>query len=181
LSIGLPYDLSWTKIEPALVITAPKKAKLFALINGWGFMSSFNEFIMCSQQAENYWNACVSHPFQIKIAGSTLSQFIELVFKLCIFSIFPAFSVIACLRYDTLAWAHAATTTFGSRLFITLFHMLRSPIYLRTLAWRAFIAIMYPNMAKRTLLKLRRFIEDYRQQQTFYHHRESSSSSTTPT
>ena len=165
LVIGLPYTLQWS-FEPAVEIALKIDGtrRVFERINGWGFMSSLNEAFMCSQQAEIFLKKSLDDRRVIPadknfhargfFFTSNLVQLIELAFKLSVFTIFPVFSVLACLEYDIIAWQYHGGLTMALNL-------LRSPVFLRTLAWRAFIVLQYPHMAKRTYSKLHKHLRDW--------------------
>ena len=138
--------LSWKGIEPAVGhAQTPSTLVILEAINGWGFLSSLNEFVMCHQQAENYMRA---HGSRIAFFSSFPFVVLEISFKLAVFSIFPLFSTRACLRYDVIAWRAAGGSVL--RLITS-----GSCIWVRTWLWRAFIFTKYPSMAKRAWGKLR--------------------------
>mmetsp|Transcript_30678 Transcript_30678/g.93774 ORF Transcript_30678/g.93774 Transcript_30678/m.93774 type:complete len:274 (-) Transcript_30678:142-963(-) len=160
LAIGLPYTLRW-RLEPAVAVAqaVPRTIHLFERINGWGFLSSLNETAMCLQQAEIHLKQLLSSRArdvltrrQSDLNGyvftSTPVQLVELTFKLLVFTVFPALSVKACLEFDLLFWRSSSS----------VLDLARSPLFVRTLAWRAFVLIQYPSMATRTATKLRRFV-----------------------
>ena len=162
LFIGLPYTFQLANIEPAVAVSqaVPSAFRIFERINGWGFVSSLNEMIMCAQQSEIFLKRALTRKESKQeldgyIFTSKVVQLLELIFKLLVFTVFPTLSILGCLEYDMVAWAYYADTPLAT----TLLRLATSPIFLRTLAWRAFILIQYPPMAKRTYFKLKKHIQ----------------------
>jgi len=164
LAVGLPYTLRWRAVEPVVAVAdaAPEARRIFERINGWGFLSSLNETAMCLQQAEIHLKTILDDASRQRpkasaseldgyVFTSTPVQLAELSFKLLVFTAFPALSVAACVEFDVLFWRALppAASVLG---------LARSPLFIRTLAWRAFVLLQYPSMAKRTASKLSRFV-----------------------
>ena len=165
LVIGLPFVMSWAAVEPAVGLAAKFQhlEPLFETIEGWGFLSSFNEFLMCNQQAENYLRARVG--WAPRVFSSPFGVGLELSFKLAVFTVFPFLSFLGGLRYDGTFWsderaARGAAGSPAADLLAALSSaaaMVRSPLWLRCCAWRVFILTKYPFMAKRGFSRLKRF------------------------
>lgn len=156
LGIGLPFMLRLSFIEEAVPLRNDARVmRIFERINGWGFLSSLNESIMCAQQAAKFFFKGTV-PSALSIAWK-LVEFIELIYKLAVFTVLPLMSLLACFEYDIIFWSLSARRDRASSTLDGIRRMLSSPVYLRTCIWRLFVATQYPSMATRTWSKLSKF------------------------
>jgi hypothetical protein len=87
---------------------ALRYAAIYAMIkaNGWGFLSSLNEFIMCFQRAEMSLQGILEFrddelkKMRYRFMTSRFMIGIELYFKLGIFCVFSCFGFVACCGLD---------------------------------------------------------------------------------
>uniref|UniRef100_A0A7S2HVF9 TLC domain-containing protein n=1 Tax=Helicotheca tamesis TaxID=374047 RepID=A0A7S2HVF9_9STRA len=136
---------------------------------GFGFLSSLNEFFMCMQRAEMNLNG-LQHFNDLstergmkrrwKLATSSLIIGIELYFKCCIFCGFSFFIVRALCGFDKAVYGYymmkAASDTWQTRLH-AIKGLVLSPLFMRCALIRLFILSMYPSMGKRTIQKIRQY------------------------
>lgn len=131
--------------------------------NGWGFISSLNEFFMCFQRAE--MNMFGIPAFQNvaefkegrKFMTSRFAIGLELYFKLGIFWIFPLISFKECFCIDKIWYDYHRMLNPDSSVLSFVMSICSSATMLRTLVFRAFMFFLYPNMGLRTFRKLMTF------------------------
>lgn len=126
---------------------------------GWGYISSFNEVIMCLQRAEMSLQGCTKFRNELlegmKFRCFTSRPFIglELYFKCGIFCMFGCFGFQACCSLDKVAYYYLVETG-SSNIFKS---MISSPMFIRAIIYRMFVLIMYPSMGLRTIKKIKQF------------------------
>ena len=133
--------------------------------NGWGFLSSLNEFIMCFQRAEMSWQGVgdfrdLSRMRTRLFTGRTVIG-IELYFKLGIFWIFSLFGFKACCDLDKVWYSYFIESTAMTANDTNVWNAMRvicsSPMFLKAVVIRVFMLSMYPFMGVRTMKKIREF------------------------
>jgi hypothetical protein len=160
LPMALPLVMRSSWAEPMIGISNKLDERVLRLYlqgNGWGFISSLNEFIMCMQRVE------MSHmQFDPRSCfwNSKSIQFLELIFKVGIFTTFSSISCFKSCQIDVIVWQLLSSTNPTSSIFDLFIMTYKSPIQLRTIAWRLFAITNYPKMAKRTLDKLGALSQD---------------------
>ena len=176
LPLGIPMWARWTSIEPMLSLLPSLDAKEtdFAISllfrgNGWGFVSSLNEAIMCFQRAELSLNGLSGmenlnekRMSKFRFWTSWHIELIELFYKLMIFCCFSVLSIWATCHIDIFNYGLYHQENPTEHIISLLVKTYMSPLQMRSVIWRLFIIILYPQMAKRTFLKLRRFLEETR-------------------
>jgi len=195
LPLCIPTWAEWTTIDPLvhniLDYTDGESKWRYAMImgvlqaNGWGFLSSLNEFIMCLQRAEMNWYGIATfhqlskakgqdlikqdHEERTKIMTSRWVIGFELYFKFGIFCIFSCLGFRACcgldqVYYGYLMEAHGdgMTGENGVRYdfdesWKAIKAIIVSPMFIRSVLFRVFMLSMYPMMGWRTVKKIRKF------------------------
>lgn len=135
--------------------------------NGWGFISSLNEFFMCLQRAEmnsqglkvfrEISNGADSNKERQRIFTSRFAIGLELYFKFGIFCIFSFFGFRACCDVDMAMYQYSAKLNEGLPVWNIFRSLLSSPSFIRTVSYRIFLLFMYPTMGLRTVRKIRHF------------------------
>jgi hypothetical protein len=147
VSLGFPYLLGMDRWERSLGWASSHSYILRC--DGVAFLSSLNECLMSLQNV----HAWFSHRHL---------QTAELGWKVLIFTLFAATSVLGCLHFDVMLWAdfgHGASDPTGPLGVVDKVGMLfKSAIAWRTCAWAIFVAVHYPGLAKRAM---RRFAEHW--------------------
>ena len=141
--------------------------------NGWGFISSLNEFFMCFQRAEMSSQGLkvfqqisddVDLPSYSKkrrrIFTSRFAIALELYFKFGVFGIFSFFGFKACCDLDLALYQFSAKINEGMPFWINAKSILSSPSFLRTALYRIFMLMMYPKMGLRTFKKIQKFHQE---------------------
>jgi len=157
--------------------------------NGWGFVSSLNEFIMCLQRAEmNFYGIETFHQLSMmdrnsnnskkhhghqgerkKIMTSRWVIGFELYFKFGIFCIFSCFGFKACCSLDKVYYGHWMEVHGngdgnGANDFDESWKAVKaivvSPMFIRAVLFRVFMLSMYPMMGWRTIKKIQQFHRD---------------------
>jgi hypothetical protein len=126
---------------------------------GWGYISSFNEVIMCLQRAEMNLQGCTKfrnellEEMKFRFFTSRPCVCLELYFKGGIFCIFGCFGFQACFSLDKVTYYYLIETGSSS----VLKSMVSSPNYIRGVIYRLFVLIMYPRMGLRTIKRIKQF------------------------
>jgi len=165
---------------------ALRYAAIYNLIkaNGWGFLSSLNEFIMCFQRAEMSLQGVYEFrdeelkKMKYRFMTSRFMIGVELYFKLGIFFIFSCFGFLACCGLDQVWYTfyrevHAADVAEGYgtggpsyldgylySLWNAMRYMANSALFWRSILFRVFLLLMYPFMGVRTVKKIKKFHSD---------------------
>ncbi len=139
-----------------------KMVLAFRSAQGFGFISSLNEFLMCLQRSEmNLLGIEAFHKIpEFKGRKFMTSRFViglELYFKLGIFWIFPLISFKHCFSLDSLWYEYHMKQNPDSSTINALLVVCSSPTILRVLVFRLFMIMLYPGMGLRTLRKIMRF------------------------
>lgn len=174
LPLGIPTWARWTSMEPMLTMLISMNEKETSYVislllqgNGWGFVSSLNEAIMCFQRAELSINGVSGmedadrrRMSKFKFWTSWYIELIELFYKLMIFCLFSSLSIWATFHTDISNYSYFQQQNPTAHPISLLIKTYMSPLQMRSIIWRLFIFILYPQMAKRTFLKLKRFLTE---------------------
>lgn len=135
-----------------------------ARANGYGFISSFNEVIMCFQRAEMSLQGVTSFQdiptMKQRFFTGRFMMGLELHYKLAIFALFPFFSSTGCFYMERAGYTYLTQVNPEMPLWRILMKLYASPCMLRGVACRVFMITMYPTMAKRTIKKIQQFYND---------------------
>lgn len=135
--------------------------------NGWGFISSLNECIMCFQRVEMIFNGIqsfkeiseLSKDKKVIMTGTFIIG-IELYFKLAIFTIFSVCSFMACFELDHVWYLYHIHVHKGDSMLDAMVGSFpRSAIMVRLVLFRFFMLVLYPFMAMRTIGKIRKIYQ----------------------
>ena len=134
----------------------------YLLANGLGFISSFNEVLMCFQRVEMNIEG-VSNFKQIprmknRIFSSRVFIGVELYYKFLFFTCISVWAIkncAGCLKayLDFVV----ATSTPSQTHWEWTKTMMTSPLVIRGLLFKIFCSMMYPSMGLRTFKKIRQF------------------------
>lgn len=172
LPLGIPVWKQWSSWEPMLpfIQALGKKSQSDAIslllrANGWGFVSSLNEAIMCFQKTELSLHGLSTmfdnrENIRHKFFTSWTMEFLELSYKVLIFWVFPVISFLATLQTDRHFYNFNLEQFPSASFLMLLYKTYITPLQLRSVVWRIFIIVFYPSMGKRTINKLRRFLEN---------------------
>ena len=132
--------------------------------NGWGFVSSLNEFIMCFQRAEMNMQGVKDFrdisTLQKRIFTGRLAIGIELYFKFGIFCVFSLFGFKGCCDLDKVWYGYISQVHDDMSFMTVVGSIFCSPLFIRALVYRVFILVMYPMMALRTFKKIKKFHDE---------------------
>jgi len=168
----LPVILQWKAYDPViieLILNGNNNlAYLLTRASTIGYISSFNEAIMCFQRAELtfYGRKSMSEDSgqkccEPRIFTSGGVQFLELCYKLMIFMILPLFSCKAMFQCDFIFYKAQMKTVTGLSSFFkeVVCPYFTSPTVLRTILYRFFMIMLYPSMGKKTYQKVRQHLK----------------------
>ena len=172
LPLGVPMWKLWTEWGPMFpfIESLDGEGRDYAIslllrANGWGFLSSLNETIMCFQKPELPLHrlSTMFEPrdhLRPRFWTSWTMEFLELSYKMSIFWVYPILSAAATCETDWHYFYFNKEQYPSASIFMLLCKTYWSPVQLRSLVWRVFIVLFYPFMGKRTSNKLRRFLKE---------------------